>query len=299
MNKTFGRAASKIIGMGERFIPDKIYLERLYFKKYGKKINWKNPVTYNEKLQWLKVNDRNPLYTQLADKAESKKYVEQKVGEAYVIKTFGIYKTFADINFSQLPDRFVLKTTHSSGAVIIVRDKNDFDKQKADRVLSESLKHNLFWAGREWVYKNIPPGIIAEEFLCDRENDKDIVSNYKFFCFDGEPFIYYITVGMPHTESVRIQYFNMNDEEINVRNTYYPRYNGVIDIPDAINEMKELCRKLSVGIPHVRIDFYYVNHRIYVGEFTFYTDSGLAIYEPEEFDIEMGKKLDLSQINRL
>lgn len=299
MNKIMGAIATKVIDLGERFIPDKIYLGYLYSKKFGRKINWENPVSYNEKLQWLKIYDRNPLYTQLADKAESKKYVEKKVGGAYVIKTFGVYKTFADIDFSQLPDQFVLKTTHSSGAVIVVRDKSGFDKWEADRILSESLKHNLFWAGREWVYKNIPPRIIAEEFLCDDKNEQDIVRNYKFFCFGGKPYIYYISVGMPHTESMRGQYFNMDDEEINISNPYLPRYEGIIDIPDAINDMKKLCGKLSAGIPHVRIDCYYVNHKIYVGEFTFYPDSGLAVYEPEAFDIELGKKIDLSKSQKV
>ena len=173
---------NKILAQVSRIIPDRLYLEIMYYHFFHKFMSFKNPKTYNEKLQWLKLYDRKPFYTQLVDKYEVKKYISNVIGEEYVIPTLGIWNSVDEIDIKSLPDQFVLKTTHDSHGVEICRDKNSFNIKKAKEYLNSRIKRNGFWYGREWPYKNIKPRIIAEKYI----GTKEIPNDYKFFMFDGK-----------------------------------------------------------------------------------------------------------------
>lgn len=164
---------------------DKEYLKILYEIVMGKRLELDNPQTFNEKLQWLKLYDRNDEYTKMVDKYEVKKYVEDKIGKQYIIPTLGVWDRFEDIDFDKLPNKFVLKCTHDSGGVVICKDKNLFDRKLAQKKINKNLKENFFWQSREWPYKNVKPRIIAEEFL--ENKSKEEIVDYKYYCFDGKP----------------------------------------------------------------------------------------------------------------
>ena len=167
-----------------KWVPDKIYLNWLFKIKFGRKINFDNPQTFNEKLQWLKIYDRKDIYTIMVDKYEAKKYVSNIIGEEYVIPTLGIYNAFDEIDFDILPNQFVIKCTHDSGGLIIVKDKSKMDFKNAKKIINTALKKNFYYVGREWPYKNVKPRIIVEKYLEDKNNIS--MRDYKFFCFDGE-----------------------------------------------------------------------------------------------------------------
>ena len=166
-----------------RLIPDRIYLQIVYFKHFRRFINFNNPKTFNEKIQWLKLNYRNEEYTKLVDKYRVKQYITKLIGEEYVIPTLGVWNNVDDIDFKSLLEKFVLKCNNDSGRIVICKNKKDFDEAKAKSFLKERLKNNGYWYGREWPYKNVKPCIIAEKYMEDSIS-KDI-KDYKFFCFNG------------------------------------------------------------------------------------------------------------------
>ena len=189
------------------FLPDKLYISLKYFYRFHKLPNLKEPQTYNEKLQWLKLNDHNELYHTLADKYEVKKYVEKLIGSEYIIRTLGIYDSFDEIDFDKLPDRFVLKCTHDSGGLVICKDKSKLDKDNARKVIESSLKTNYFYHSREWAYKDLKPRIIAEEYIETKNGD---LPDYKFFCFDGKARALYVATGRHTKEGVCFDFFDEN-----------------------------------------------------------------------------------------
>src|SRR5690554_1888512 len=168
-----------------KFIDDKLYLKLIYRGRIGKRLNLTNPKTFSEKIQWLKLYDRNPLYTTLVDKYEVRSIIRQEIGEDYLIPLIGVWDNFDDINFDELPNSFVLKCTHDSGGVIIVKNKNDFNINIARKKINSSLKKNYFYSGREWPYKNVKPRIIIEKFMVDTKSKQLI--DYKLMCFNGSP----------------------------------------------------------------------------------------------------------------
>mgnify|MGYP000927822232 CR=1 FL=1 len=175
---------------------DESFLKMAYKRKFGKELDLKNPVTFNEKLQWLKLHDRKPEYTTMVDKYEAKAYIAQKIGEEYVVPTLGVWEKFDDIDFTKLPNAFVLKCTHDSGGLVICKDKSKLDREKARKKINKSLHSNYFGGGREWPYKNVKPRIIAEPLLKDdatKVGEQECLTDYKFFCFGGIPKIVYIS----------------------------------------------------------------------------------------------------------
>ena len=164
-------------------IPDALYLKLRYWKVFHKPLNLKNPQTFNEKLQWLKLYDRKPEYTCMVDKYKAKQYVAERIGQEYIIPTLGVWDSFDEIDFDALPDQFVLKCTHDSGGLVICQDKKTLDKEAARRRITASLQRNYFWANREWPYKNVKPRIIAEVYMQDTVTAE--LRDYKFFCFNG------------------------------------------------------------------------------------------------------------------
>ena len=267
-------------------LPDEELLKRRFKATFGRELDLNNPRTFNEKLQWLKLYDRKPEYTRMVDKYEAKKYVAEIIGEEYIVPTLGVWDRFEDIDFDVLPDQFVLKCTHDSGGLVICRDKATLNIEKARKKINKSLATNFYLRGREWPYKDVKPRIIAEAYIQD-EKTKDL-PDYKFFCFNGEPKALFVaternTVG----EETKFDFFDMDFNHIDVRNGHP---NGIVppSKPACFEEMRRLAEILSADIPHLRVDFYEVNEKVYFGELTFFHWSGFVPFEPEQWDKQFG-----------
>lgn len=273
-------------------ISDKKYLEMKYKRLMRKELNLSEPRTFNEKLQWLKIYDHNPQYSIMVDKYDAKKYVQERIGEQYIIPSYGVWDKFADIDFDKLPDRFVLKCTHNSGNVIICKDKSQLNLEKCQEILNKSLKRDYFESGREWPYKNVKPRIIAEKYM-ENVNGEEI-SDYKIQCFSGKADHILVCVDRFTETGVKYHYF---DREWNYL-PYCP-YEGItkeninVKRPEKLEEMIKIAEKLSEGLPQLRVDLYLVNDQIYFGEMTFFTNSGFDRTITKEADMILGEKLKL------
>lgn len=272
------------------WIDDERYLKIAYWCAMKKKLNLTNPQTFNEKLQYLKLHDRNPLYTSLADKYDAKIKVGKIIGEEYIIPTIGVWDRFDEIEFDKLPNQFVLKCTHDSGGVIICKNKNSLDIDAAKNKINRCLKHSFFWSQREWPYKNIKPRIIAEPYMED--SDTHDLRDYKYLCFNGEPKIMFIATERQSSIDTRFDYFDMEFNHLPFT-WVYDNATVIPEPPKNFQLMKELAAKVSEKLPHVRVDFYEVNGHVYFGEVTFYHQSGMAPLTPEEWDYKLGKWIDL------
>ena len=274
------------------YIPDREYIEKRYFLSFGRKLDLDNPVTYTEKLQWLKLYDHNPLYTDMVDKYQAKEYVKQKIGEQYVIPNLGVWEKYEDIDFGNLPEQFVLKCTHDSGSIIICRDKETFDLRAAKRKLKKYLNRDYYKCSREWPYKNVTPKIIAEPYL---EDDKDgELRDYKFFTFNGEPKLLYIAQGRSGSGETTADFFDMNFNHLDLQIDH--QMSEVLPHkPENFESMKRFARILSEGVPQLRVDFYEVNGHVYFGEMTFFHCSGLVPFRPEKWDYELGRMVILPE----
>ena len=278
-------------GVG-RLIPDKLWIQIKYRQWMEKFPNLKNPATFNEKLNWLKLYDRRPEYTDMVDKYEAKRIVAESIGAEYVVPVVGgPWDSFDEIDFDALPDRFVLKTTHDCGGVVICKDKSIFDKAKAKVFLQKHLKTNYYWGLREWPYKNVKPRIFAEAYMEDAATAE--LRDYKFFCFNGEVKALFIaTERQKAGEEVKFDFFDADFNHLPVRQGH-PNAAVPPEKPVTFDEMKRLAANLSEGIPHVRVDFYEVNGKIYFGELTFYHFSGIVPFEPKEWDKTFGDWIEL------
>lgn len=273
------------------FLPDKIYLQLRFFKVFGRFINFQNPQTFNEKLQWLKIFDCNPEYSIMVDKYLVKKWASEKIGDQYIIPTLGVWDTFDQINFDLLPNQFVLKTTHDSGGVVICEDKKKFDIEDAKKKLTKSLKHNFYFVSREWPYKNVKPRIIAEKFIENHLSDE--LLDYKIFAFNGESKALYIASDRQNSqEETKFDFYNSEFQHLPFTNGHP---NAVIppQKPESFELMKSLANTLSVGIPQLRCDFYDVNGQIFLGELTFFHWGGFVPFDPPEWDNKFGEWIKL------
>ena len=278
---------------------DKLYLKVDYYLHTGKRLNLDNPVSFNEKTQWLKLHNTQPICTQMADKYAVRQLITDSIGDDYLIPLLGVWDCFDEIDFNLLPDRFVLKTTHDSGSVVICKDKSQFDKDSARRKLNKSLKKNYFWAGREYPYKNITPRIIAEMFM---ENEgEDGLSDYKFFCFGGKPDILFYASDRFNNEgeSAKFDYYDMNLNHLPISSRGHKHKNLVIPHTEQFEEMKTLAAKLSTGFPFLRVDFYLINGKVYFGELTFHHDGGVVPFVPDEWNYLLGEKIVLDGYNNI
>lgn len=271
-------------------IPDKTYLKWMFRLKMGKRLDLSNPQTFCEKLQWLKLYNRKPEYTQMVDKYEAKKYVANLIGEEYIIPTLGVWDKFEDIDFDKLPNQFVLKTTHGGGGVgvVICKDKSSFDIEDARRKLNKSLKQSIYKTLREWPYKNVKPRIIAEEYIT---NGGDYINDYKFFCFNGKPKAILVASGRYVEPETCFDYFDMEFNHLPFEQGG-PNYNKHIEKPRLFEEMKEVAARLSEGLAHARIDLYDVDGTVKFGEITFFDSSGMAEFNPEEWDYTFGSWIE-------
>jgi len=272
------------------FIPDKTYIKIYYYMKFKKRLNLKTPRTFSEKIQWLKLNDRKPIYSQFVDKYEVREYIKEKIGEEYLVPIYGIWENFDDIDFNMLPNQFVLKCTHDSGGIVICKDKENFNKIEAKKYIEKCLKNNFYYIAREWPYKNVKPRIIAEKYLeSDRANG---IVDYKFMCFNQKMKCCFACFDRDEKGHVLI---NIYDEKWNKMpfNRKGEGTNKILEKPMHYEKMIQLAEKLSYGIPFARIDFYEINNKIYFGEITLYPAGGFKKFEPEEYDKILGEWLKL------
>ena len=253
----------------------------MYKIKTGKELNLENPVLYNEKLQWLKLYDHRPEYTTMVDKYSVKQFVAERIGNKYVVQLLGVWESVEDIDFDSLPDKFVLKTTHDSGAVIICKNKKVFDINSAKKRLKYFLKRNYYDCNREWPYKNVKPRIIAEAYMEDSIYGE--LRDYKFFTFGGVPKVLYIAQGRGTSGETVADFFDMDFNHLDLKIDHEM---AVIppEKPKCFEEMKRLATILSEGTPQLRVDFYEVDGKVYFGEMTFFHCSGFEKFHPEEWD---------------
>ena len=290
MNQTVKEIGKKIVAL----FPTKMWLSYRFKKKMGYPMDWKNPKTFNEKLQWLKVYNKKPIYTTMVDKYAAKKYVADIIGEEYIIPTLGVWDSFDDIDFDALPDQFVLKCTHDSGGLVIVRDKSKFDKEAACKKFKIAMNRNPYDVTREWPYKNVKPQIIAEKYMVDESGAKEL-TDYKFFCFDGKVDCVMVCLDRS-TGDTKFYFFDEAWElkRLNVRGKNAPE-GFTIPKPECMDEMFRIAAKLSEGVPFLRVDLYQSGGKIYFGELTFFPNSGFDKNLLPETDMYFGDLIKLPE----
>lgn len=270
-------------------LSDKLFITITYRLRMGKRLNLTHPNSFNEKLQWLKLYDRKPLYTTLVDKYSVKDFVKSIIGEKYIIPTLGVWNKPDDIDWTGLPNQFVLKCTHDSGGLVICKDKATFDREAAIKKLNKSLKQDFYKAGREWPYKNVPHRIIAEEYMEDEFGE---LRDYKFFCFNGVVKALFIATERQSRDEPYFDFFDENFNHLDMRHGH-PNAPKLPSKPRCFEEMKILASRLSEGYPQLRVDFYEVNGKVFFGELTFFHHTGMVEFEPEEWDKVFGSWITL------
>ena len=274
-----------------RFIPTKPYLKIVYKIKAGKKLNLKNPVTFCDKQNWLKVNDIHPEYTQLVDKIGVRDYIKENFGEEYLFPIYGAWENFDAIDFESLPEKFVLKCNHDSGSVKVITDKSKINKAELKEFFDTRLKMNSYVFGREYPYKDVKPLIYAEKYMVlDGESD---INDYKFFCFNGKPEIMFIATD--RSSDVKFDFFDMDFNHLDIVNIH--EQSGIeIQKPKMFEQMKEFAAKLSQGMKFVRIDLYEIGGKIYFGEFTFFHGGGFWPMYPEKWEYDLGRLINTEKM---
>lgn len=268
-------------------VPDKMYLSMLYRVHFRRALDWKHPSTFNEKLQWLKLYNRRPEYVMMVDKFQVKDYVASMIGREYIIPTLGVWESASAIDWDSLPDKFVLKCTHDSGGIVICKDRSALDIRAAARKLDSCLRTRFYYLTREWPYKGVTPRIIAEPYMEDSVS-KELV-DYKFFCFNGKAkFLFVATDRNKEGEETKFDFFDMDYRHLPVTNGH-PNAEVPPAKPERFDEMVRVAEKLSSGIPHVRIDLYQADGRVYFGEMTFFHWSGMVPFSPESWDRVFGE----------
>lgn len=276
-------------------IPDEVYLKILYRERTGKELHLHPPYQLNEKLQWLKLYNRNPDYSRYADKYRVREYIASEIGEEYLIPLIGRWKRPQDIDFSSLPDKFVLKCNHnSSDGMCICTDKALLDTKEVLRKIKQALKIDYFYLSREWAYKNIEKCIIGEEYL--ENSDGSPLVDYKFYCFNGKPQYFMYSLGEAD-HNVRNHKFDMNLKSID----YLFKEKVAIEekdikLPENINEMIQIVEKLCIGFPHIRIDLYNIDGKIYFGEMTFFSSGGFMNIYSDKFSQQLAELIDIEGI---
>ena len=272
-----------------QWIPSDEFVIRCLYRLGGKKLNLTDPKSFNEKIQWLKLNDRNPLYSTLVDKHLVKEYVAGILGDEYIIPTLAVYERGEDIEWEKLPDQFVLKANHDSGSVLICKDKRTFDRQAAINKLNKALKQDSYKPYREWAYKNVKKCIIAEAYLEDESRNE--LKDYKIFCFNGKPRV--VQLDYSRFSGHKRNLYTVDWERIDVEYNNPTDKERIFKKPNSLDVMLEAAKKLSKDLPFVRCDFYDVNGKVYFGELTFYPEGGFGWFKPESFGNEMGSWLEL------
>lgn len=282
------RIIRKFVYLTASLWDDETYLKLYFWCNLGYRLNLKNPRTYNEKLQWLKLYHRKPEYTIMVDKFEAKKYVSSVIGDEYIIPTLGVYDSIDDIDFDKLPDKFVIKTTHDSGSVLICKNKTSFDMKSLNKI-DKALRRNFVSITREYPYKDVKPRIIIEKFMVDESGTE--LKDYKFFCFNGK--CEFLFIATDRSCDVRFDFYDTSFNHLPFKQGH-PIATKEIKKPKGFEKMIKLAELLAKNInPHVRVDFYNINGKIYFGELTFYHFSGIVPFEPNIWDYKIGELLIL------
>ena len=270
---------------------DKFFLKAFFWLVMGKRLDLVHPKSFSEKLQWLKLYHKRPEYTKMVDKIEAKKYVASIIGDEYIIPTIATYERVEDVDFDKLPKQFVIKCTHDSGSIVVCKNKNMLDKKKAIKKLAKGLKSNFVSLTREYPYRNVKPRLIAEQYIEDESGFE--LKDYKIFCFNGQPKMSFVASDrQKEGEDTKFDFYDLEWNHIPVTNGHPCSKNG-IPKPKNYEKMLEIAAKLSKEIPHVRVDLYNINGKIYFGELTFFHWSGFVPYEPDEWDYKFGEYLKL------
>ena len=285
VEKARGKKGSKI--------SDEVYISKVFKFKFKREINLNNPISFNEKLQWLKLHDRNPFYTDLCDKIKVKEIVAKELGEQSVLPNLGIWDNAKDIDWDKLPNKFVLKCNHDCGSVVVCRDKASLDKKRVKKSLKKHQKYNYYSGLREWPYKNIERKIFAEQYI-ESEDGSSIV-DYKFFCFNGEPKFLYVSEGMDDHRTARMSFFDLNGKKLPFKRSDYMSLE-LFKQPNNFTELKIVASRLAKKAlaKFIRVDLYTVNGNIYFSEFTFFPCGGFLPFEPPSADEALGNLLKLS-----
>ena len=271
-------------------LPDKYFIKlKWYGRRMPYKLNLRKPKTYSEKLQWIKLYDRNPLYTTLVDKYRVKAYVEERIGSEHVIPLLGAWDSVDDIEWDKLPEQFVLKVNHDCGGQVICKDKSKLDIERTKEKLKIAFKKNYYFEGREWPYKNVQPKVFAEAYMEDEYGE---LRDYKFFCFDGVVKAMFIATERNSGEEVKFDFFDADFNHLPFTQGH-PNAPVLPAKPKGFEEMKALAAKLSKGLREVRVDFYDVNGHVYFGEFTFFHFGGIVEFHPVEWDYTFGEWIKL------
>lgn len=284
---------NKIIYNVSKCIPDKLYLQLMYRRHFHKFMDLKNPKTFNEKINWLKLHNRRAEYTQMVDKYAVREYIAQKLGEEYLIPLFSVWDDPCEIDFDKLPDQFVLKWNDDSGSVVLCRDKSKLNKQEVIRSLAAKKKHNGYWYGREWPYKNVKKKIIAEQYMSDKKDESKGLTDYKFYCFNGEPRFLYVSEGLENHETARISFLNLDWTFAEYERSDFAPFDELPKKPDLFDEMIDVAKKLSAGEPFLRVDLYEINNKVYFSELTFSPCAGLMPFKNKDHDLELGAMIEL------
>lgn len=274
-------------------MPDEKYLKRVFKSLTGRTLDIDNPITFNEKIQWLKIHDRNPQHTIMVDKYKVREYVKQVLGENYLIPLLGVWDSPNDIDFNSLPNQFVLKCNHNSGkGMCICTNKKELNIKKVKKDLEKGLKENYYYLGREWPYKDVQKKIIAEQYIIDPESND--LKDYKFYCFDGSVKFVMINSDRNSTDNTKADYFDRDFNWLDFK-WGYEHAKTKPKKPYNYDKMIEIAEKLSSNIKHVRIDLYSLPDRIYFGEITFFDGSGFDIIEPIEWDYKIGNWINIKE----
>ncbi len=286
LKKFFGKNLIAIFYRSLFFLSDEAYIRFIYRLRMGKRLDLSAPITFNEKMQWLKLYDHKAVYTKMADKLAVRDFIKERIGDGHTVPVLGVWSAFDEIDFDLLPHSFVLKTTHDSGSYVICPDKTKFDIRSARKILTRSLRRNYYRTTREYQYKDIKPQIIAEEFLGEGLTD------YKFFVFNGKAAFMYIekeASSKPEQAIFDMNFckvpFTMDDDSCDESFTK----------PVFFDEMREYAEMLSFGVPFLRVDMYHVDGKTYVGELTFYHYGGFIPFNPPEWDEIIGGYLKINK----
>lgn len=275
------------------YIPQKIYLKIIFKLSVGYRLNLKHPKTFNEKIQWLKLNDHKSIYPIIVDKLSVKNYINEKLGEGYVFNTIGVWNNPKNIDFESLPNRFVLKTTHGGGncGVIICKDKSKFNIENAIRELKKALHQDIGHKFLEWPYTKVNPRIMAEEFM--EQPDCSELVDYKVHCFNGTPQFILVCSGRNSEFGMHEDFYDTEWNRLDCARRKHPISSFEIEKPTCLSELLSLAKILAEGFPFLRVDFYIINNKLYVGELTLYPASGFSPFVPQEMDLRFGELLGL------
>lgn len=273
-------------------IPNKIYLQLKYYMHFHKFIDFRNPKTFNEKINWLKLKNRRPEYTQMVDKYAVRKYIAEQLGDEYLIPLLGVWDDPHEIDFDKFPNQFVLKWNHDSGSVVICKDKTKLNITETVAMLASKKSHNGYWYGREWPYKNVARKVIAEQFM---QSDAGGLTDYKVHCFNGEPKLILVCKDRFTQTGLTEDFFDPQWEHLDIQRATHPNASDNIAKPEELPEMLALSKKLSENIPFLRVDFYIIEHKIYFSELTFFPASGFEKFVPEQRDRLLGSWINLTE----